>query len=97
MPAIAPPPEPIAIVSGHGGLNFGNQEFVEGREGRLVEGNRRSVFRAWHGRSEFLTHRRDIPDDELPAVYQSPIVRTVNTTFYDAGRHLPLPFPDSDD
>ena len=36
-------------------------------------------------------------EDELPPVYQFPIVRTVSTKFFDAGRHQPLPFPDSDD
>lgn len=35
--------------------------------------------------------------DELPPVYQFPIVRTVPTKFFDAGRHQPLRFPDSDD
>jgi len=70
---------------------------AEGREGRLVLGNCRAVYRAWYNRSEYLTRRQEEPSDELPAVYQSPIVRTVDTTFYDAGRHQPLPFPDSDD
>lgn len=40
---------------------------------------------------------RDTEDetaDELPAVYQFPIVRTVPTKFFDAGRYQPLPFPD---
>jgi len=36
-------------------------------------------------------------DDELPPVYQFPIVRTVIASFYEAGRHPALPFPDSMD
>lgn len=35
--------------------------------------------------------------DELPPVYQSPIVRTVSVTFHYTGRHPPLPFPDSNE
>ena len=97
MPAIAPPPEPVAIMARFESSSFSTLEHAEGREGRLVSGNRQAVYRAWYDRSEYLTRRQELPTDELPAVYQSPIVRTVSTTFYDAGRHQPLPFPDSDD
>jgi hypothetical protein len=97
MPAIAPPPEPVAILARHEGISYATQEYAEGREGRLVVGNLQAVYRAWYGRSEYLTRQKEEPSDELPAVYQAPIVRTVSTTFYDAGRHQPLPFPDSDD
>jgi len=97
MPAIAPPPEPVAIMARPEGIRFATQEYAEGREGRLVVGNRQAVYRAWYDRSEYLTPQKEEPSDELPAVYQSPIVRTVSTTFYDDGRHQPLPFPDLDD
>ncbi len=38
-----------------------------------------------------------IGSEDLPPVYQFPVVRTVKTVFYEAGRLQPLPFPDSDD
>jgi hypothetical protein len=79
------------------GVSSATQEYAEGREGRLVFGTRQAVYRAWYDRSEYLTRQKEEPSDELPAVYQPPIVRTVSTTFYDAGRHQPLPFPESDD
>jgi hypothetical protein len=95
MPAIAPP-EPVAVVRPlEGGCE--TYEYAQGLEGRLVRGNRRAVHRAWYDRSEYLTRQEEQPSDDLPAVYQFPIVRTVITTFYDAGHHQPLPFPDSDD
>lgn len=40
--------------------------------------------------------RAERPDD-LPPVYQFPVVGTVQATFVEAGRHDPLPFPDQDD
>lgn len=45
-----------------------------------------------------LSSRRSADSsDELPAVYQPPILQLVNTKFYEAGQHQPLPFPASDD
>ena len=43
------------------------------------------------------SHDERPDDDELPPVYQFPIVRVIQTQFYNAGRHPPLPFPDTDD
>lgn len=103
MPAIAPPPEPVAITAHLDGNSFLTQVYAEGPESRLVFGNRRAVYKEWYGLSEYLnyptedTTPSDESSDELPAVLQFPIVRTVRTRFYDAGRHQPLPFPDSDD
>jgi len=39
------------------------------------------------------------PWDDLfdPPVLQFPVEKTVLTTFYNAGQHVPLPFPDDDD
>ena len=79
------------------GISNVTEEYAEGREGHLVIWNRQAVYRAWYDRSEYLARQQEEPSDELPAVYQAPIVRTVSTTFYHAGRHLPLPFPDSDE
>lgn len=97
MPAVAHEPEPVAVLACIESSSFSTLEHAEGREGRLVLGNRQAAYKAWHDRSEYLARRRESPTDELPAVYQSPIVRTVSTTFYDAGRHQPLPFPDSEE
>ena len=38
-----------------------------------------------------------IGSEDLPPVCPFPVVRTVKTIFYNAGRLEPLPFPDSDD
>jgi hypothetical protein len=97
MPAIAPPPEPVAIMARLEDISYPIQEYAEGREGRLVSSNRQAAYRAWYNRSEYLKRHQEESRDELPAVYQAPIVRTIRTTFYDAGQHQPLPFPDSDD
>jgi hypothetical protein len=38
----------------------------------------------------------DLPEN-MPPVFQFPVVATVQARFYKAGRHEPLPFPESDD
>ena len=96
MPAIALPPDPVHIRAP---FNPGSstEEYAKGREGGLVFKNKQAVYSAWFNLSESLARLEKLPSDELPAVYQPPIVRTVITQFHDSGPHQPLPFPDSDD
>lgn len=100
MPAIALPPAPMAImVRVERPYHFARsvaEGAAEGWEGRLVLQNRFAALRTWLDRSEYL-HRQEEATDELPAVPQMPIVRTVRTRFFNAGPLQPLPFPDSDD
>ena len=94
MPAISAQ-EPVSVIAARL-ASFSTPAVAEGNEGRFVFGNRQMVYRAWYDRSEFLSESKERSSDDLPPVYQSPIVRTVATRFYDDGPHLPLPFPDSD-
>ena len=96
MSAIAIP-EPIAMRASLDPSRYASLGRAEGREGRLVIGKRIAVYQAWYNRSEYLASLPEDFNDELPAVYQSPIRYMVSTIFLDAGRHQPLPFPDSDD
>lgn len=76
--------------------------FVEpaalGEEGRILQLTRRKTMQQWFNRSLYLLQLlEELSDDELPAVLNFPIVRTVRTCFRPAGEYEPLPFPDSDD
>jgi hypothetical protein len=45
---------------------------------------------------EALAPRRAEQTEDLPPVFQFPVVGTVRATGYDAGRLDPLPFPEQD-
>ena len=48
-------------------------------------------------RPSWLDQEAEASGDELPPAYQPPISGSYITTFAEAGRHRPLPFPDTDD
>ncbi len=46
---------------------------------------------------ELTDEEMEVLDWDLPPVIHFPIIKTVRTTFYELGRHKPLPLPDEDD
>jgi hypothetical protein len=47
--------------------------------------------------NELAKARHGDTREEMPPVFEFPVVSTVLATFYEAGRHDPLPFPEDDD
>jgi hypothetical protein len=47
-------------------------------------------------KSVVAPRQEDLAED-LPPVFQFPVIATVQATFREAGRHQPLPFPEEDD
>ena len=96
MPAIVLP-EPVALIKHADRFRFGTEEYAAGREGRFVLDKGRATYHDWLKLSASLIPQHEEEEDELPPVKEFPIVQTVMTRFYEAGRLMPLPFPDSDD
>ena len=95
-------PEFVPITTNLNGCHFPLLEQINGNETHPVGGNGVSADHARHESSEDTTREEEssdeLPDDdELPPVYQFPIVRTVRVRFIEIGRLQPLPFPESDD
>lgn len=94
-------PEAAASTTNHNGF-VPLLEQSEGREGSPAGEHGVPANEAGHDILEEIAREEEshdeLPDDdELPPVYQFPIIGVVKVRFYYDGIHQPMPFPETDD